>query len=289
MARVKDNRIRIAYRKARGNTQAIAELVGVTPTTVRARIKRMPVTVQEVDRLWVLYDRKKSIEVRNELASRYYTAAMDFARGVLSRLHVRVDLDDVRSHVHLALLDCVERYDVDRGRPFMPFASRRIAGAVQDALREMDWATRHQRLAINELERVTESLTADKCGPVSAEELEAAVDEGTIARAGVRAPVDSLDRVVIDGRRQCRLGDVVPAPAEHEPEGFFDDMTRGLGVREATVLYLYYRHKVAMKSIGDLLNLSESRISQMLAQTRRRLAERGKSRAVKALRSNRPR
>ena len=287
MKQVTDNQLRSAFRQARGDVKNIAKRVKLKTATVQKRLEGLPAAALELERLWVMFDATQGLEVRNELVSRYYSSTIKYMRKVCGRLPNQMTIDDVRGEVHEALIKCVNGYDLDLGTAFMTWAGRRIAGAVKDAMRDMDWASRLQRTALNRMERAASQFVGQHGRRPSTEEWEQLVDEKTLTRCKLKAMVQSLDHVLFEraasGRQLCVI-DTVAAPQKHKPDDFFEEMARGLGIREQTVFYLYYCCGVYMKTIGDMVGLSETRVSQIMDAVNKRLRSRGHNMAADAFR-----
>jgi RNA polymerase sigma factor for flagellar operon FliA len=191
------------------------------------------------------------------------------------------------------LVDAIESFDLTRGVKFETYCAPRIRGAILDELRSMDWVPRLVRSRAQKLERATRALESQMGRLPTVEEL-----------AGhMRLPTEEFDRLLKDAKavsvvslsRKCydndsnrdvREVDVLkdqrgPDPLEEvEGRDLKELLTRGLSRAERLILVLYYYEGMTMKEIGMVLDLSESRVSQMHSAILARLrSELGQCRA----------
>jgi RNA polymerase sigma factor for flagellar operon FliA len=165
--------------------------------------------------------------VREALIQRYLPLARHFYAKFVARVPRNADRDPILSAADQGLWEAVERYDPQRGASFATFASRRIRGAMLDALRAMLGGRRKHWISFLSLDAAAhedsdrETLVKDITG-----------DERLARRT-------SLD------------------------QGFFAQLVRGLPFEWQVVLYLYHAKGHTMREVGQVLHLSESRVSQI--------------------------
>ncbi|MGO9242671.1 MAG: sigma-70 family RNA polymerase sigma factor [Bryobacteraceae bacterium] len=180
------------------------------------------------------------------------------AARIASSLPVQVELEDLIQTGTLGLIDAVRRYDPAKGIPFPAYARYRIRGAILDALRALDWATRSQR-------RQRKAMALAE------------------AADGSPAPVDhrklrffSLGPVASLSSRQERQDDM-PAPdfpccedlhpdrlyEAHEAQDLVRKALEVLPERHRQVVLMYYSGDWSMRAIGRTLGVNESRVSQI--------------------------
>lgn len=235
---------------------------------------------------WREYVKTRSPRLREEIIREYAI----LARRAVERLQISpwgcVSRDDLLSHAVIGLIDAIDRYDPEHGPPFEGFAMPRIRGAILDALRKLDWVPRsvrgeesRLRRAYGKLESIlgrapSEEEVADELG-ISVDELEGLVSDVS------RGSVLSLDDLVAGLNETSSLGDLTPADDRYDPyqnEEREDAKRRlaeaidALPEREKTVVSLYYYHELTLKEIGQVLKVTEQRVSQIHTRAMMRLS-----------------
>jgi RNA polymerase sigma factor for flagellar operon FliA len=194
-------------------------------------------------------------------------------------LPAHVDEGDLVSYGLLGLIGAIERYEPDRDVKFETYAIARIKGAIIDELRAMDWVPRSVRSRAREIERAiaqleaklgrapTDEEIADKVG-ITVEELEDSLTD--IARSSIAA-LDEL-WTVSDGGDQVALIDTVEDAEAPDPQSSLSqteqreaiaDAIARLPEREKLVVTLYYYEELTLREIGEVLGVTESRVSQL--------------------------
>jgi len=196
---------------------------------------------------------------------------------VASHFPRHVDRRDLARAGALGLVEAAQRFDPERGVPFDKFASRRIRGAILDAVRAADWAPRSVRAFGRQLEQVEQDLlargastdaddVADALG-VSRQELFRLRDR--VFRSVVLA-LDSI--VVTDDENDLTLVDVLADRTAVEPEehlesrellGYLRDAIQLLPPRHRVVIVGYFLESKGSAELAELLGVTESRISQV--------------------------
>jgi RNA polymerase sigma factor for flagellar operon FliA len=190
-----------------------------------------------------------------------------------------VDEGDLVSYGLLGLIGAIERYEPDRDVKFETYAIARIKGAIIDELRAMDWVPRSVRSRAREIERAIASLEAKtglaptdeqiakKVG-ITVEELEESLTD--ISRSSIAA-LDEL-WTVSDGGDQIALIDTVEDTDAPDPQNALSqtemkeamaDAIARLPEREKLVVTLYYYEELTLREIGEVLGVTESRVSQL--------------------------
>jgi RNA polymerase sigma factor for flagellar operon FliA len=234
----------------------------------------------DMQSLWREYRRNKDLKVRDRLILTYAPLVKYVAGRLGSGLPAHVDEGDLTSYGLLGLISAIERYDPDRDVKFETYAIARIKGAIIDELRALDWVPRSVRSrareierAIGELERQLHRAPSDeeiskKVG-ITVEELEESLTE--ISRSSIAA-LDELWTVSSTGGDQIALIDTIEDIDAPDPQSALSatEMREAIGEaiarlpeREKLVVTLYYYEELTLREIGEVLGVTESRVSQL--------------------------
>jgi RNA polymerase sigma factor for flagellar operon FliA len=235
--------------------------------------------VDDTQALWSEYRRSKDRGIRDRLILTYAPLVKYVAGRLGSGLPAHVDEGDLVSYGLLGLIGAIERYDPTREIKFETYAISRIKGAIIDELRGMDWVPRSVRARAREIERAiaelearfrrapTDEEIAAKIG-ISVDELEESLTD--ISRSSIAA-LDELWTVSSSGD-QIALIDTIEDTEGPKPETALDEteLKEALGEaisrlpeREKLVVTLYYYEELTLREIGEVLGVTESRVSQL--------------------------
>ncbi|MGZ4309641.1 MAG: RNA polymerase sigma factor WhiG [Gaiellaceae bacterium] len=234
----------------------------------------------ETQALWREYTKTKDQGVRDRLILTYAPLVKYVAGRLGSGLPAHVDEGDLVSYGLLGLIGAIERYDPDRDVKFETYAISRIKGAIIDELRAMDWVPRSVRSRARDIERgiaelearlgraPTDDEIAKKLG-ITETELEDNLTE--ISRSTIAA-LDELWTVSGSGGDQIALIDTIEDADAPDPQGSLSatEMKEAIGEaiarlpeREKLVVTLYYYEELTLREIGEVLGVTESRVSQL--------------------------
>jgi RNA polymerase sigma factor for flagellar operon FliA len=210
-----------------------------------------------------------------------YSPMVKFVAGRLGAgLPSHVEDADLISYGLVGLIGAIERFEPERGIKFETFAMTRIRGAIIDELRSLDWVPRSVRSRAREIETAqaklehelqrapTEAELASKLN-LTEEELQSALLE--IANSSVYA-LDELWTVSDSSGDQVSLLDTIAddsaadpqeALASTEVKDLLTEAISGLPEREQLVVALYYYENLTLREIGEVLGVTESRVSQL--------------------------
>jgi RNA polymerase sigma factor for flagellar operon FliA len=228
---------------------------------------------------WREYRRTKDPRLREILITAHISLVRHIAGRLSLHLPSHVETDELESAGVVGLLSSVESYDPEQGVEFASFAQHRIRGAILDDLRSRDLAPRSLRTKAREIEQTLFKLEGALGRQPSDDEVAAALGMGPEAYwqqlSEIRGPdLVSLDEPATDadgpqGARSKRelpdpdLRDPFTATASRERVQLLGKIIDTLPTQERLVLTLYYFEELTMREIGRVLEVSESRISQI--------------------------
>jgi len=216
------------------------------------------VAQDETQALWREYARTKDQGVRDRLILTYAPLVKYVAGRLGSGLPAHVDENDLVSYGLLGLIGAIERFDPNRDIKFETYAIARIKGSIIDELRALDWVPRSVRSRARDIERAIGEL-----------ELQDSLTE--ISRSSIAA-LDELWTISSTGGEQVALIDTIEDTQGPEPQSALaeTEMREALGEaiarlpeREKLVVTLYYYEELTLREIGEVLGVTESRVSQL--------------------------
>lgn len=233
----------------------------------------------EIEELWKKFKEEGDSKSRDSLILYYSPLAKYVAGKIAAGLPQSVELADLISHGIFGLIDAVEKFDYRRGIKFETYAISRIRGAILDALRSVDWVPRSLRSKAREIERALISLES-KLQRVStdqelADELNISLSElnNTLSRLSY-SRILALDELWTSESDENELR-ICDSTVDYQSEDPYSSLevkeTRELlrkaitylTDREKEIITLYYFHGFTFSEIGEVLGLTESRISQI--------------------------
>src|SRR5215210_5825093 len=240
--------------------------------------------------LWEEYRRSGNRSVRNRLVLTYVPLVKHVVYKKLRELPVSCEADELISCGIEGLIGALAQYDVDKGAALEPYLWTRIHGAVLDELRRRDWAPRSLRRLERDIRRAREQFTGAHGRPPIRQEL---ADLVSLAPSELRdrereienSDLTSLSSLVVGGGDAAvELVDTLESDdsrtdPEHmaalgQAKGRFRRAFARLSDREREVAVLLYVKHLTLREIGDVLGVSESRVSQIHAQLKRRVRAR---------------
>jgi RNA polymerase sigma factor for flagellar operon FliA len=223
---------------------------------------------------------------RDEVVHKFTPRIAAMARRLKARIpdDAAVDLDDLINSGALGLLDAMNRYDPNRDVQFSTFADFRIRGAMLDVLRRLDPISRQARATSNQIESAIASLERRFGRPPKPEEV--AEDMGVELPAYWKMVDDSRNVLMVSYETKRSddsrpLADMLARPDVASVEdrvamketlsSLREAITEHLTERQRTVLVLYYMRDLTLKEIGEVLGVTESRVSQIHTESCLRL------------------
>lgn len=220
---------------------------------------------------------------KNSLIEQYYPLVRRQAFNLKVKLPAGVDVDDLIQAGVEGLLGCVDRFDPESGVAFSTYAHQRIRGAMIDELRSRDWLPRSVRRSGRELEQSMRRLE-QRLGRMP-EEREIAAELGMELSDYHQLLLDTNNGLILSYDEV--VGESPGAESndaeEAEPEAqigaaqlklLLMDAIDSLPEREKLVMTLYYQEELNLKEIGAVLDVTESRVSQLHSQAIKRIRSR---------------
>ncbi|MBI3327977.1 MAG: FliA/WhiG family RNA polymerase sigma factor [Nitrospinae bacterium] len=230
---------------------------------------------------------------RNQLILRYAPWVKFIALRMTAKLPSHVQAEDLISAGILGLMDALDKFNPAREVQFKTYALIRIQGAMKDELRSMDWASRSVRQKARRLEQVYATLEQTLGRPPASEEVAASMGIEIHELEEMLDDVKGISLISLEEMGQGAASEDHPAlldalmtRQDQDPLELLNlvDLKKALvqaieqlPEKERLVVSLYYFDELTMKEVGRVLNLTESRVSQLHTQTVLRL--RGKLKA----------
>ncbi|MCX8650882.1 RNA polymerase sigma factor FliA [Gilliamella sp. B2776] len=199
------------------------------------------------------------------------------------RLPTTIELDDLLQVGYIGLLETIKRYDASQGYSFTTFAVPRIKGAMLDELRSRDWLPRQTRKKIKEVTNAINELEK-KLGVTPNDHQIAAYLQLSLTEYRKVLLDTNYSQILSYDEIQKKSGDnfdaLIESGTDNNPfSSIISDEIRHIIIqqidklpeKEKMVLALYYQEELNLKEIGNVMNISESRVSQLHSQAIKRI------------------
>jgi RNA polymerase sigma factor for flagellar operon FliA len=235
---------------------------------------------ERVRELWQRYKQAGDQDARERLILAYAPLVKYVAGRMVSGLPAHIEEADLISYGLLGLIGAVERFDPSRDIKFETYAVSRIKGSIIDELRALDWVPRSVRSKAREIERVCVKLEHDLQRVPTDHEISAALGVTLeefhrtltqIANTSIVA-LDELWEISGSDGDTASLIETLEDPKSHDPSRMLDlsemkaQLARAIDAlpdREKVVIALYYYESLTLREIGEVLGVTESRVSQL--------------------------
>ncbi len=227
----------------------------------------------ELSKLWTLYKEQDDIDAKEALIANYVSLVKTISGRLYNTYNAHVEYDDLVGYGIIGLLDAVEKYDPKMGNKFETYANIRIRGAIVDQLRALDWIPRSMRQKYKDLEQATTKLQNIYGNDVKdedlAKELGISVDEllKLMHQVSVFAVVSLDEKISENSNIKIQKDNDLESPEDElmkdETKKMLNDMVKNLPNKEKKIIELYYYSELTYKEIAKIMNISESRISQL--------------------------
>jgi RNA polymerase sigma factor for flagellar operon FliA len=266
-----------AYRSAATSASPETHILDITQQTID-----LDETLESVHKAM---NPQKGLEDRDALVMEFLPLVKYIAIRIAGRLPSHVELDDLIDSGIIGLIDAAERFEPGRNVKFKTYAELRVRGAILDGLRELDWVPRGLRRKKKDIEEAYHALEqqqgraatdeeAAKHLGMSLDELHKALDELKGVTLGSFEDTESEGIIAFIADPDAEDPHVLMA--ETEVRELLKKTIEELPSKERLVVQLYYFNELTMKEIGEILKITESRVSQL--HTKAMLRLRGKLR-----------
>ncbi|MBE5826793.1 MAG: FliA/WhiG family RNA polymerase sigma factor [Butyrivibrio sp.] len=238
------------------------------------------------NKLWTEYNKTKSADVREKLILEYAPLVKLVAGRLSMYLGFNVEYDDLVGYGIFGLIDAIDKFDLMKDVKFETYASLRIRGAILDQIRKMDWIPRTIRqrqkkidAAIREIEREGGHVATDA---EIAAKMEISEDEyqnwqNQMKVTGVVSLNEFMDQGsdITDDANSHSSSFVKPEEAveKEELKKMLAESLELLTDKEKKVILLYYYEELTLKEISEVLEVSESRVSQLHTRALQKMRE----------------
>lgn len=228
-------------------------------------------------RLWDDYDRTKAPEIREKIILEYAPLVKLVAGRLSMYLGYNVEYEDLVSYGIFGLIDAIDKFDNMKEVKFETYASLRIRGAILDQIRKMDWIPRTIRQKQKKIEAVmkeiellkgreaTDEEVAAKLGITEDEYLEWQSQMKITNVVSLNEYMEQGSEVPFEGNRHntARFEGPEESIEKEELKKVLEETLEILTEKEKKVILLYYYEELTLKEISSILEVSESRISQL--------------------------
>lgn len=235
------------------------------------------------EKLWEAYSKKKTPELHEKIIIEYAGLVKVVAGRLSMYLGHNVEYDDLVGYGTFGLIDAIDKFDYSKGFKFETYASLRIRGSIIDQIRKMDWIPRSIRQKQRKIDNACQSLES-KLGKNYrdedlANEMNITVEELNDWQNQTKVTnIISLDEFMEQGsesKTEQYFATTFDQPEKiiesQELKETLKNALETLTDREKTVIILYYYEELTLKEISKILEVSESRVSQLHTKALKKL------------------
>ena len=227
------------------------------------------------EKLWDAYRQKKTQETREQLIIEYAQLVKLVAGRLSMYLGHNVEYDDLVSYGIFGLIDAIDKFDLEKNVKFETYASLRIRGAILDQIRKMDWIPRSVRQRQRKIDEAMKQIEMRTGKTASDEELakQLGLTDEELCSWQTQLKVTNVVSLnefeetgpepMIDSAHPVRFSQPEEVVEEEELKEKLAESLELLTEKERRVIELYYYEDMTLKEISKILEVSESRISQL--------------------------
>ncbi len=225
---------------------------------------------KDMNAVWIEYCKTRDDGLK-EILTEHYVHLVKLVAGRLGiYLNQYIDIDDLVGYGILGLIDAIDKFNPEKNVKFETYASLRIRGAILDAIRKLDWVPRTLRKKQKDIDKAYMELEGKLGRPPLKQEvadfLEMSVEEyNTLLKEVNISSLISIDENVFHFETISDPNALVPEryAEENEVKETLAKIIGDLPEREKKVIFLYYYEELTLKEISHILEVSESRVSQL--------------------------
>lgn len=220
--------------------------------------------------IWLQYCQTRDSELK-EVLTEHYVHLVKLVAGRLGiYLNQYIDLDDLVGYGILGLIDAIDKFDPNKNVKFETYASLRIRGAILDAIRKLDWVPRTLRKKQKDIDKAYLELEIQLGRPPHDEEVAKLLGMSMAEYQVLLKDVNVTSLVSIDENtyhfetikdQNAQIPE--QCVEENEMKETLAKLIDELPEREKKVIFLYYYEELTLKEISKVLEVSESRVSQL--------------------------
>lgn len=241
---------------------------------------------KQKEELWKEYEKTKNPSVREQLIIEYSGLVKIVAGRLGMYLGYTVEYDDLVGYGIFGLIDAIDKFELTKGVKFETYASLRIRGSILDQIRKMDWIPRTLRQKQKKLETAMKDLETKYGRPasnqelseelgISTSELEDLVNQTQIANlVSLDEYLEQGSEVKIESANTARFEQPERLVERQELKKILAEAIDSLTENEQKVIAFYYFEELTLKEISRILEVSESRVSQLHTKALRKMRER---------------
>lgn len=231
------------------------------------------------DKLWEKFIKTKEQEVRDYFVIKYAPLVKYVAGKISMGMPQNIEFDDLVSYGVFGLLDAIGKFDPDRGIKFKTYAMTRIRGAIFDELRSIDWIPRSIRQKAKQIEVVIAELENKLGRTVEDEEIARELGVSSDEFQSILGKLSGTSILSLndiwylgDDSDELSILETLEAPESMNPDVLIEkeeirdhiiEAIKKLPDKEKKVIVLYYYEDLTLKEIGEVLEVTESRVSQL--------------------------
>ncbi len=231
------------------------------------------------EELWKKFVKTQEQDIRDYFVIKYAPLVKYVAGKVSMGMPQNIEFDDLVSYGVFGLIDAITKFDPDRGIKFKTYAMTRIRGAIFDELRSIDWIPRSIRQKAKQIEQVISELENKLGRTVEDEEI---ARELGVSNDEFQSLLNKLSGTAIlslndiwymgDDKDELSIMETLEAPDSMNPDVLIEkeeirdyivEAIKKLPDKEKKVIVLYYYEDLTLKEIGEVLEVTESRVSQL--------------------------
>jgi len=276
--------VRPASRPTTTPRPRVAEAKSRTPNTTATATPPQALTEAELEVIWRTFKRTRDENLRNTLIEHHMPLVRSIAERVLQTLPKSIDVDDLSSAGTFGLMDAINGFDLSRGIKFKTYCTTRIRGSILDELRSQDWVPRLVRLKAHRLDRAIRQLEGElgrspnqveiaQVLGITLEELqahEAEANAKTIFSLSEKWDDGDEDKEMEKVEILADRKSVDPVDTIQQSDAL-EMITGSLTKKERLIILMYYYEGLTMREIGEIMELTESRVCQIHSNVMMRL------------------